>query len=766
MKYFFILLIPFIFLIMALIYLFPFLQGLILLPLDLLVSKYTPWYVPGTILLKNPYMQDSIVQLFPWKHLVFQALTRGIIPFWNPYQFLGLPFMANVKTMVFYPLNILFIFNEVKAWNFLLFLQIFLGMLFAYYLARDLNLKKLQSIFVGLAFGLNSYMIGLLEFGSDAHTIIWWPLILLFSKKYLDYQKGRYLFALSIFLAFSILGGQLQYLAYFMILLLAFIIYYGIHLKAKLLTYNLLFISIVLGFGICALQLFPSIELFKYSHRGLLPQEKVHEVFSRGLVSPNKLFRLFSPDFFGNPVNGDMQIGYIETSGYFGIIPLFFALFSFFYLKKNVLVRFFGLTFVISLLMCLKGIGELFYILKIPIITSGSGDRIFTIVLFSGAILSGFGLSQFVEIKDSKKKIISVILFLILFILAIFISRKSIALSEIKFTLIIFSIFTFVCIVQRKIVIKIFLLFAIGITFFDLFRMGYRFLTFSNKKFLYSELEVTKFVRRVSKESLGRTFGFIEPELGTYLNIYSVETYNPLYLQRTSTLMQALQKMSFSTVSTDNKYFLNSVGDNLKHTLDFLGVENIVVSNDENPSIKYFKTDKFESDLQKIYSGNRYSIYKNISSYPRYGLYYKDKVIKNELDMLNAIKNETVDFRETVLLSENLPLILEKGTGFVKFISSDINTQKFRIFTTKPALFYISDAYYPGWTAKINNKPAKIYQANYNLRAVLVPKGNFLVEFAYIPDGFFIGIITSIVSFLALNILVFTKFKKLKKIIT
>src|SRR3989338_116199 len=97
------------FFIVTLIYLFPLLQGLILLPLDLLISNYPPWFSPGTILLKNPYMQDSVVQLFPWRHLTFMSLTQGIIPLWNPYQHMGMPFMASLKPMVWYPGNILFL---------------------------------------------------------------------------------------------------------------------------------------------------------------------------------------------------------------------------------------------------------------------------------------------------------------------------------------------------------------------------------------------------------------------------------------------------------------------------------------------------------------------------------------------------------------------------------------------------------------------------------------------------------------------------------
>src|SRR5207244_3636236 len=75
----------------------------------------------------------------------------------------------------------------------------------------------------------------------------------------------------------------------------------------------------------------------------------------------------------------------------------------------------------------------------------------------------------------------------------------------------------------------IFLLFICTVTYVDLFRMGYRFLTFSNEKFLYPQMQVTKFVQDASKNTLARNIGLTEPDISTYLNVYSIETYNALY---------------------------------------------------------------------------------------------------------------------------------------------------------------------------------------------------------------------------------------------
>ena len=524
-----IVLIVFFFFISTLVYLFPLAQGLVLLPLDLLVSNYHPWYIPAQILLKNPYMQDSILQLYPWKHLVFESLSQGIIPFWNPYQHMGMPFMASMKPGVFYPLNILYILGEVKAWNALLFSQIFLSTIFTYALSRDFKLGVLPSILSSFTFALSSLMVGVLEFGSEGHVLLWLPLLILCAKRYLEKQQGIYLFIMGISIAVSIFAGHLQYTTYALLTLVGFIIIYGWTLKAKVPTYGFLIFSICLGIGVSSVQLIPSIELFSQSYRGIA---RSYDVFAAGLMTPYQLFRLFSPDFFGNPVTRDLTIGYIETSGYFGIIPLFFSIYAMIFGRKNTFVAFLTWLFAISILLSFQGIGSVLYFLKIPLLTSGSGDRIFYLVLFSGAILCGFGVQQFMA-ADRKKKLKSLVLFILFFTAAIgstaaikyFDGTLKVFIHNIRFAVLILSTFSigtifFILIKKRPAILSIlFLGFVVALTYFDLFRLGYRFLTFSNEKFLYPDVDVVRFIRQESANNLARNIGLTEPELATYLNV-------------------------------------------------------------------------------------------------------------------------------------------------------------------------------------------------------------------------------------------------------
>ncbi len=60
----------------------------------------------------------------------------------------------------------------------------------------------------------------------------------------------------------------------------------------------------------------------------------------------------------------------------------------------------------------------------------------------------------------------------------------------------------------------------------------------------------------------------------------------------------------------------------------------------------------------------------------------------------------------------------------------------------------ISSAYYPGWTASVDKKPAKILNANYVFSAVKLAPGIHVVEMDFKPASFRLGMLVSAISFL------------------
>jgi uncharacterized membrane protein YfhO len=63
----------------------------------------------------------------------------------------------------------------------------------------------------------------------------------------------------------------------------------------------------------------------------------------------------------------------------------------------------------------------------------------------------------------------------------------------------------------------------------------------------------------------------------------------------------------------------------------------------------------------------------------------------------------------------------------------------------------LTDTFYPGWQATVNDQPAKIWQANLAFRAVAVETGRQQIIFSYRPYSFYLGLWTSIASILVIG---------------
>lgn len=58
----------------------------------------------------------------------------------------------------------------------------------------------------------------------------------------------------------------------------------------------------------------------------------------------------------------------------------------------------------------------------------------------------------------------------------------------------------------------------------------------------------------------------------------------------------------------------------------------------------------------------------------------------------------------------------------------------------------LTDAYYPGWRALVDGRPAKIERADYYFRAVYLEGGKHTIEFVYDPLSFKVGLAISLAS--------------------
>jgi hypothetical protein len=384
----------------------------------------------------------------------------------------------------------------------------------------------------------------------------------------------------------------------------------------------------------------------------------------------------------------------------------------------------------------------------VPIITSGSGGRVVLLTFLSGAVLAGFGLKSF--LRDQKR--FRTIIFGLIFGLIVALIRPHFFFPLAILGLLMFSLVFYTLFFKKEIASLVFTLVVLVLTFVDLFRFGYRFLTFSNLKFLYPETEVVQYLKKGSKDNLTRNFGLVDPELATSLGLYTLETYNPLYLARNAYLFQALQGKLPSEPLPVNKYFFDVKKGRTKAVLDWLGVGYVVTGRDTNPASEYF-TDEAEKELKLVFRDDKYAVYQNKTVLPRFGLYYKYQTVTDDQEILELLSSNLSDFKDKLILEESLPIELKIGQGEARLIYADVNSLKFMVNTNQPALFYLSDAFFPGWQVEVNQKLLPVHRANYNFRAVLVPVGESVVEFFYRPRYFFFSLMISLFSIISLWIL-------------
>ncbi len=156
-------------------------------------------------------------------------------------------------------------------------------------------------------------------------------------------------------------------------------------------------------------------------------------------------------------------------------------------------------------------------------------------------------------------------------------------------------------------------------------------------------------------------------------------------------------------------------------------------------------------------------IFENRRAMPRAWLV--PKVIQASREQVrNAIVISTLPGRikyrpdEIALVEENFAFDEAKDPDAkVQIMKIAKSSMEIQVETANPAFLVVSDVYYPGWTAKINNSFTRIYRSNYLFRGLLVPAGSSTVQMEYRPTSFRLGLVITSASFLLLIFVVIIK---------
>lgn len=193
------------------------------------------------------------------------------------------------------------------------------------------------------------------------------------------------------------------------------------------------------------------------------------------------------------------------------------------------------------------------------------------------------------------------------------------------------------------------------------------------------------------------------------------------------------------------------------------------------------------STAHQLLSSNRYipryeddevQILENPSRLPRAFLVPTARIVKR-WEILDLMAHGDFDPTKTVLLETEdrmepraLPIpdpgvpdpkVVEAwlqgnpdGTpGTAEIVRHRSTEVQIRTNSSRNAVLFLSDSYYPGWKALVDGRPSQVYRANYLFRAVLVPEGEHEVQFRFEPDSFALGTDISLFTLWGLLILWF-----------
>ena len=764
-----------------------FLKGLVPIPADLIVGIYYPWrdYIWNGLIagvpFKNGLLSDVVSIIYPWRLYGIELMQKGIWPLWIPQALGGTPLLANFQSGLFYPFNFLFfIFSKINAWSIYIILQPVLASLFCFIFLRNLKLQILPSLIGGLIFAFSGFNLVWLEYGIVGHAGLWLPLILLTIDKLFNKPSGLWVAIGALATGFSLLAGYPQIAAFSLVVAVLYLLFKIFWAKEKVGSRSLLLVFgfLFLGILLAAVQLLPGLELWRLSIRGADPTAAA---FHFGLNPLKNLILFWAPDFYGNPATGNFWGwgAYNESVSYISVAGLLMAITALLSYKKDKIVAFFKILLLASLLMVFANpLSNFIFSLGLPILASASAGRFLFLVDFSLAILAAYGVELLFE-KDKRKVFffsLGFIVFLFLIFLVVIFLKPDFwpdkdlltNLTVVKRNLILPTIFLLISLVlviiiklkpfskiKKTMVFLLFLLVTI-----DLFRFGFKYTPFSHKDYLYPPTSLTDFLK--NQPGLYRFYGLIPQSMFIPYNLFSPEGYEPLMIKRYSEFANQINEENFLKISAGSRWVIANRQES--PLLNLLGAKYLLSFNSDPVSEwdpQYFKYPKEKYELVFQYSLSQ--VYENKEVLPRAFIVHDFQVLGDE-ETLRTLTNKDFNPRETLLLEEK-PLNLpeeELGEDEVIINENSYFNNQILIRTKNPAagFLFLSDNFYPGWRAFVDNQPTKIYRANYTFRAVFLPKGEHEIRFIYDPKSFKIGVLISFTSFLLLSALTLISLRK------
>lgn len=722
------------------------------------------------------------LQFIPWNQFLFDSVLNGVFPLWNPYNGMGVPFIANLQSAVFYPLNwILFPFYVLfgikgltLGITLLIPTHLFIGGIGIMKILGYFERSKFSQFLSAIIFVFSGYILTRLSFISMVWAFAWvpWAVFACMQLKPIN-ENGSYkqIFKLSILIALQILAGHAQTTFYTILVSAIIVIFlkFG-SIKNQLFKIISFIASIVLSFMISAVQIIPTIEFLQNSQRS---SEVGYEFAANLSLWPARLITVLFGNFWGNPNSGRFLSGgnFWEENIYLGVFPIAILIILFWtYIRKNrkaqiskqsrIIIKIYFALVIFSVLFAFGRFFVLFPFLYeyIPFFSLFQAPSRFLIVyVLSMSILFGFGIDLWISSAfNHKKTIIFLVVFGTFFFMAIAgkIMNPSFPATMIN-SLLLGSFlglsFGLITLIKDKIQInQVGLKILVSLVIIsDLFFHNFLWETFQpntifndfNQDFV--EDEYSRIFLNDQDESFLKFSLFFRPD--RLQPLVDLRTTSPTFIPNTNLLNNRFSMVNnFDPIQTE-KYthfwkWINQLSiDEQKKIVSMFGVDKIIHVDPSLLNNILLKEIQSEGIVQWYECGN----YVIVEDQLDWLLYYGSKDRQDRCVLLNEELSEFLITKDSNEIPE------------IQYDFFDVNTININYSSSNPGWLVIRQNWYPGWKAVLDGESeVNIKEVDFLFQGFEIPSGDHKIVMSYAPKSFAVGLLISVLTLAFLLIFV------------
>lgn len=706
--------------------------------------------------------------LYPTYSFAAAWWRRGVLPLWNPYLFAGAPFLGDIQSGIFYPLNLLtFLLSSPLTFRDLEFLSVlhfFLAGAGMYLFLRFGRWGRPSSRFAvqgsnfesrtgdslarpaalagALAFEFSDLFIT--HFGNLNLIAVaaWLPLVLLFYRRAVTERRAALAAIAGILLAVAFLAGHIQAFLFIVFALGLFAIWMTVTGSRRSALVGLAVVALV-AFGLAAPALLPALEFAQHTVRATFAYEQAAQYS----LPPAQLIGLFVPGFFGRgPQHAWGPWARVEV-GYIGVLPMLLALLALI-LRRDAPTRFWGAFALVGLALALGGYAILhgwLYQLVPGFGQLRAPARFIVLMDFALAALAAFGFDTLLralphESARAFKRIVRAAPFVFWLIAlpagatayaililgqgqdAVLFARIANAANALAFFILLLACACALVIARgtRFFHPRVWAIAALALIGFDLFSLGaYVDASTDDPTRVFEHPGAVAFLRsdgslfRVDSQGTG-VENVWTADTALLYGIGDVNGDNPLVLADFDRYWQALGSRSSPLYDLLNtKYLL---------------------------ARKSAPVDRAKFHL--AFDDAAFNIYTNARVLPRAFIVAEARTATDHAAALAAIHAPDFDpARMAVLETADTRAAAVGGLpSAVAIVGYGPNEILLEVTAPGGGVLVLSEVYYPGWRAWVDDRETSVLRANYLFRAVELPAGARRVRLLYDPLSFQAGV--------------------------